>query len=229
MTRSAAVVGLIAIAACTSGSSPNITEGVWIYESYTDGGEAVPVEVDVNAIRQPFLVIEDGELSGFSGCNGFGGDFEYADGVLRPGEIFSETAGCMPETLMDSELAFQEVIWGDGTIAVSVEDDTMRWRRGAAMLTFTHADEPPPEPTIPPQTSVGALDCGDEEVVTEEVPSEGTNAEKVAFAADDRVTEVTVEGELRHHATGYDSEGNVLVVVSFQDVDPFPYRIHACP
>jgi hypothetical protein len=118
---------------------------------------------------------------------------------------------------------------GGAALAVSVEGKTMRWRRGGAVLVFTQADEPPPEPTIPPQTSVGALDCGDEEVVSGGVPSEGTSAEEVAFAADDRVTEVTVEGDLGHHATGYNPDGNALVVVSFQDVDPFPYRVYTCP
>jgi len=202
---------------------------VWVYESYTDGGSTVEVAVDVNAIRQPFILIEDRQLSGFSGCNNFGGDFDYANGELTPGEVFSEAAGCEPETLMASELAFQDMVWSGEPIDVTIDDGMMRWRRGGAVLVFTHADEPPPEPTLPPQTSVGALNCGDEEVVTEDVPSEGTSAEEVAFAADDRIAEVTIEGDLGHHATGYDSEGNALVVVSFQDVDPFPYRVHTCP
>lgn len=229
MRLSAALACTLALAACTPGTSSNITEGVWLYESYTEGGATVDVMVDVNATRQPFIVIEDRHLSGFSGCNNFGGDFEYTNGVLKAGEVFSEAAGCAPQTLMDSELAFHDMIWGGGAIDVSVEDDIMRWRRGAEVLTFTHADEVPPGPTVPPQTSFGALDCGDEEVVTEEVPSEGTTAREVALSADDRVTEVTVDGDLGHHATGYDSAGDVLVVVSFQDVDPFPYRIHTCP
>lgn len=220
---------LLAAAACTAGSSPNITEGVWLYESFTENGATVAVVVDVNAARQPFLVIEDGELTGFSGCNGFGGDFEYAEGQLRAGEIVSEAAGCEPETLMDSEFAFQDMVWGEGAIDVDVEGDTMRWQRGGEVLSFTRTDQPPTQPTIPPQTSFGPLDCGEDEVVTEDVPSDGTTAEEVTFEADDRVAVVTAEDDRGHFATGVDSDGNAVLVVAFQDVDPFPYRIYTCP
>lgn len=217
------------LASCTALGSGGDIEGTWLYESYIENGESVDVEVDVNASEEPYVTIEDGQLNGVAGCNGFSGDFTYTDGELTPGEIFSELALCMPETLMGSELALHDVISSGAAVAVSIEGDTMRWQRGGEVLTFTRTDEPPPEPTIQPQTSFGPLDCGEDEVVTEDVPSDGTTAEEVAFEADDRVAVVTAEGDQGHFATGVDTDGNVVLVVAFQDVDPFPYRIYSCP
>jgi heat shock protein HslJ len=91
---------LTAVAACTALGTRGDIEGTWLYESYTDSGESVEVVVDVNAANEPFVIIEDCQMKGNVGCNGFGGDFAYAEGELRAGEIFSEAALCMPETLM---------------------------------------------------------------------------------------------------------------------------------
>jgi heat shock protein HslJ len=229
MRYAAAFALLLGATACTASGTGGDIEGTWLYQSYTNGGETISVEVDVNASSEPYVVLEGSEISGESGCNSFGGSFDYDEGSLKTHDVFSTLAACLPESLMEAESAFYDLISGGAAVAVSVDGDTMRWQRGEAMLTFTHTDEPPPTPTIPPQTSFRDLDCGEDEVVTEDVSSEGTTAEEVAYEADDRVTDVTVEGEVGQFATGYDPEGNVLVVVAFQDVDPFPYRIFACP
>lgn len=229
MRCAAAFALLLGVAACTASVTGGDIEGTWLYQSYTNRGETTSVEVDVNASSEPYVVLEGSEISGESGCNSFGGSFDYDEGSLKTHDVFSTLAACLPESLMEAELAFHDLISGGAAVAVYVEGETMRWQRGEAMLTFTRTDQPPTQPTIPPQTSFGPLDCAEDEVVTEDVPSDGTTAEEVAFEADDRVAVVTAEDDRGHFATGVDSDGNVLVVVAFQDVDPFPYRIYTCP
>lgn len=214
------------------GSNGDI-EGVWLLESYTNGGDTVDVEVGVNAASQPYVVFRD-EMSGDGGCNGFGGDFEYSDGVLRPGEVFSETGACLPDALMDAELVVLEVL-GRGSVDVRFDRDRMIWHNGGRALGFVAAEVVPPEPTIPPQTSVGPLDCGDREVVREKVPANGSDFETFRMAGEtltrglDGVDTLEQEDPTSLRWYGYDEAGEAIVVVSFEDVSPEMFSIFTCP
>jgi len=68
-------------------------------------------------------------MVGVFGCNGFGESpddpYEFSDGVLIPGEVVSEAAGCVPESLMLTELAFRDAVWSNQTIEVETSGGTM--------------------------------------------------------------------------------------------------------
>ena len=97
------------------------------------------------------------------------------------------------------------------------------------MLTFTRVENVPTTTGPPPQTSFGTLDCAPDPVVRTKVPAGDTDAEAVAFEADSRVVGVGVEDSKKLHAEGYDSDGEVVLVVAFDDVQPATFSVYTCP
>jgi len=236
MRLAAVLLALTMVAGCTTFATDGGGDlrGVWLFESYTESGVPVEVQEGVNAVSQPYMVIDGNQVTGESGCNGFGGDIEYMDGVLHPGEMIFEAAGCVPETLMDTEMAFQDLVWSGEEIQVSFEDITMTWEGAETSMTFVSADEPPPVSTIPPQTSFGPLDCGAEPLIREQVSAEGSDLESFMTAGRDLigglagVTAVEQQDPNRPIWFGYDISGAPVVVVAFDDVSPPMFSIYTC-
>lgn len=148
---------------------------------------------------------------------------------MRTGEVIFEAAGCAPDALMESELAFQGVVWQDSTISVSIDGDHMTWQVGDTSLEFTRVDEAPVPSAPPPRTSVGPLDCSPEPLARTRIPAEGTTAGEVAAESDPRVIRVEVVDEFDHQAYGYDAEDEIVVVVQFDDMAPETFSIYTCP
>lgn len=228
------LVGLVLLAgvtACGGGDDDDLI-GIWTYDSYTVDGETVDVEVGSNAAKEPY--VEFGEtMSGTAGCNGFGGreddPFEFERGKLRPGDIIFQAAECTPVSLMDSEMAFRDMVWNEDAIDVTIDGAEMTWRAGGEVLRFTKVDEAPEPPAPPPQTGFGPLDCSPDLVERTKVPAEGTDAEEVAFEANPRVSGVDVENPHKLRAEGYDANGEIILVVAFDDIRPETFSIYTCP
>jgi len=51
----------------------------------------------------------------------------------------------------------------------------------------------------------------------------------VAFAVDPGVVDVEVEDSRKLHAAGYDADGEIVLVVAFDDVQPETLSIYTCP
>ena len=155
--------------------------------------------------------------------------YRYDHGLLDPGEVIFEAAGCIPESLMDSERAFQAAVWSNEVIEVVIESDAMTWQAGVEMLTFTRIQDVPTTMGSRPQTSFGTLDCDPDPVVRTKVSAGDTDAQAVAFEADPRVVDVEVEDSRKLRAEGYDSDGEVVLVVAFDDVQLATFSVYTCP
>jgi hypothetical protein len=174
-------------------------------------------------------------MRGEAGCNSFGGDFMYSQGALDTREVIAESAGCSPERLMEAELAFTDLIWGDDRIQVSFSGDTMTWRAGEDILKFVAVDTEPVAPTLPPQTSFGPLDCGDAVVVRDTVPASGSDFD--SFAVEGRsliegIEDVSSIEQLEPNSLvwfGNDNEGATVAAVAFDDMQPATFSIYTCP
>lgn len=222
---------LAGVTAC-SGSADNAIIGIWTYDSYTIDSETVEVEVGANAATEPYVEFSE-TMSGTAGCNGFEefeeDTFQFEDGTLRPGEVIFQAAECVPESLMASEMVFQDMVWGEHPIDVTVDGAAMTWRADGVTLTFTKADEAPLAPVPPPETRFGPLDCSPDPVERIKVPAGGTDAEEVAYQADPTVSRVDAESPRKLRAEGYDSDGNIILVVAFDDIQPETFSIYTCP
>lgn len=152
----AAMVGLVAVAACGNDSDDDTT-AVTDNGSATDNGTTAtpddnadsPAEdapltgtrwtVDalsvadvatesVSADTGAFVVIEEGEIRGDTGCNTFGGDAVVGEGVIEVAQVIATKRACSDE-LGDLDRAVLTVLRDDVTVEVSGD-----------MLTLTNAD-----------------------------------------------------------------------------------------
>lgn len=74
-----------------------------------------------------------------------------------------------------------------------------------------------------------ADDCSPDLVERTKVPAEGTDAEEIAFEANPRVSRVEVEDPQKLRAEGYDANGEIILVVAFDDIRPETFSIYTCP
>lgn len=141
-------------------SPPLELDGVWHLEWVeTDGEREVPV-LGQNTRTQPWVSFED-RINGNAGCNDFSSDeaysYDYSAGVLVPGTVFQNAAGCHSEEGFDLH-RMEEVLMGmlgnspDG-FEVSVDEDTMIWFSETTRLGFSRHEAPPEQPVETPPTS----------------------------------------------------------------------------
>lgn len=89
---------------------------------------------------------EDGQVSGRSGCNTYGGGYEVGGDALTFDTLGGTEMACMPESLMDLEAAFLAALGDVGSFRVTGEELVLT---GAdATLTFTSEPPPSPEPLV---------------------------------------------------------------------------------
>jgi len=232
-----ASLAVVALAGCTISTDDFVHAdaeilGVWEMTGFSAVGEELAVAVGVNAANTPWIEFDGGGgIRGDSGCNGFEDleGYSFVDGVLDPAEVLFESAACVPEELMTTNVALSDALWSENEIKVTFGRDSMRWEIDGEVLKFVSVDEPPTPPTPAPQTSVGSLDCAPDPVQREKVPAEGTDAEELALQADSEVAEVVVEDTRKLSAEGYGADGELLLVVLFDDIKPETFSIYTCP
>lgn len=100
-------------ASSVSAVAPEKLEGAWRVEDVDHGGviDGAEVTLDFGA---------GGKLSGRGGCNRYGGDYSYAEGVLTVGPLFSTKMACAP-ALMNLEAKFLTRL--EGELAAATEED----------------------------------------------------------------------------------------------------------
>lgn len=120
-------------------------EGRWQLDSYSNEGQEVNVEENVNTASIPYIEFGD-YVRGFAGCNHFGtdGDYEYSftDGTLTLPESIPIDAGqCTPDALMKVEEFFVPVIWSGVEIDVEIDGDTMIWSVDDSFLSWSRSEQ----------------------------------------------------------------------------------------
>jgi heat shock protein HslJ len=110
----------------------------------------------VPQLRRPITVIfSDDNVSGFDGCNTYGGKYQLRDGSIDADEIVSTAIGCEGEIMARSEAMFDRLIDAN----VMIEGTALTLSTDAGTATFDRLDvEIPDDPAA-------ALDCAPEDRV----------------------------------------------------------------
>lgn len=135
-----AALAVLALAGCgtattsAGGRSTDRIEGHWIFVSgeSADGpifalpGHAITLELDVNG--------NEGAVGGQGACNDYGVDVSYDDGRIEVGEMTSTLMGCLPEALVDLDVAYAEALSavehaerGDDSLVLTGSETVLRF------------------------------------------------------------------------------------------------------
>ena len=216
-------------------SPPLELDGVWHLEWVeTNGEREVPV-LGQNTQSQPWVSFED-RINGNAGCNDFGSSeaysYDYSAGVLVPGIVFQNAAGCHSEEGFDLH-RMEEVLMamlGDNSdgLEVSVDEDTMIWFSETTRLGFSRHEAPPERPFSepPPISELGRLNCGDGVIVEDRIPDVGQEPLEVAQDAAPDVVGV-IEGRPLWH-WGLNQNNTVIVGLALGDADGADYQVWTC-
>lgn len=105
-----------------------------------DGTAWVLVSYDKNQpIEGTTLTVEfaEGRISGSSGCNSYGGEYEVKGDNLTVGEVAWTLMACMdPEGVMEQEQRFMELLVGAETFTVSEDRLEITAEDGRSTLVF---------------------------------------------------------------------------------------------
>ena len=102
------LVGLLVLAAC--GGTTEIPAGTWKLVSLN--GRPVLEGADLT------IEFKDGQVSGFSGCNFFGGAYEQDGKSLKFGELAMTLMACADSGVMDQESAYMAALQAIDTVEV---------------------------------------------------------------------------------------------------------------
>lgn len=212
----------------------NDIQGYWLLQSYERDGRSHDAEPGVNTARHAWMEVTD-HIGGDAGCNDFGtGRATIEDGtlVLAGDVVFTAMlcagSGELDDPLMQVETALREVLWGDGPIAVSLQDNEMTWSSGSISMKFARANGPPPTTTVPRPVrhSVGRLACGDGVVVEKRLSDTGQEPLDIAREAAPATVDVVAGGPLEWWGT--DADGTVIVALALGDVENADYQVWVC-
>lgn len=76
----------------------------------------------------------DGQMSGISACNSYGGAYEIVDGAIVVDEMASTLMACLDEGIMELESQVQQALMGISGFSVS--DDTLTLETEVGTMTF---------------------------------------------------------------------------------------------
>lgn len=222
------VVGLVGLIR-SPGDPAGAIIGVWQFDRYTLDGQRHDVVAGVNAVREPWVTIDAESMTGHAGCNAFTGPYQYEDGVFTS-ELVKDAAWCGPDngTLMETELAFEAVVWHEGSVEVSFDGDRMIWTNGDNTVEWVSVASPPTTQFVepPPISEIGQLDCSPGVVEETRVPDEGQDVLDIAQDADPNVVEVEQWEPLRY--SGLNADGQVIVELALGDMTGADYQVWTC-
>ena len=119
------------LSACSSNEKS--LQGTWTLTSYGPVGATTPVAADSQA---SITFNEDGSLTGNSGCNGFGGEYEVDGDQVTFNGLVSTLMAC-EEPLMTQEGTVFQVL--DGTVSYEIDGDTLTISKGNLVLEYKAA------------------------------------------------------------------------------------------
>lgn len=123
----------LAVSACSAGSKSPSLVGKWKLTSYGPADSPTPAVADVDANLE---FKNDGNVSGSSGCNGFGGTYEVKDSQITFSPIVSTLMAC-DEPRMTQENAVFQVLKDD--VEYKIDGTTLTLTRDKMVLVFTSA------------------------------------------------------------------------------------------
>jgi heat shock protein HslJ len=113
--------------------APATIEGAWVVTGYNNGNEGVETPPDELGLTADFA--PDGTISGFGGCNNFGGGYSYTDTTIAIGPLHATMMFCegQPSTIEAQYLAALETatVWSITNGAFELRDDS-----GALQVSF---------------------------------------------------------------------------------------------
>ncbi|MGF1617164.1 MAG: META domain-containing protein [Acidimicrobiia bacterium] len=229
----AAVITIVAVGLVglirPEGEPTNATIGVWQLDRYILGGQRHNVVAGVNAVSEPWVIIDAESMTGHAGCNAFAGRYQYLDDAITSDPV-KNAAWCGPDdgTLMEAELAFEAMVWQEGSVTVSFDGNRMIWSNGGNALEWVSIASPPTTQFVapPPINEVGRLDCSPGVVAETRVPDEGQEVLDIAQEADPNVVEVEHGEPLRY--SGLNADGQVIVEIALGDMSGADYQVWAC-
>jgi len=120
----------LTVAACASRENSRPLVGSWRLTAYGPADSPTPAVTDVEA----FLSFgADGTLTGSSGCNELGGDYQVEGDQIIFGEIVSTLIAC-PDLLMAQEDIMHQVL--TDTASFNIEGNTLTIANNDMVLAF---------------------------------------------------------------------------------------------
>lgn len=138
MRAASALVCLLIISACATIRSPDEFVGTWIAMSI--GGRPVIPE------NRPSLILRsDGVVAGSTGCNGYGGRYQIANGRLLTTDVEQTIVSCgspnaTPQEIGAQEHAFMDVLAHGPQLSLNRGNLVLTGRDGAS-VEFARRDE----------------------------------------------------------------------------------------
>lgn len=86
---------------------------------------------------------EDGQASGFGGCNSYGGNFKESNGKLTFGDIISTMMACLDVPAGAQESALYETLRGTVAVSAGAGDTVILTGENGKQLTLTPTGTPP--------------------------------------------------------------------------------------
>ena len=104
------LLAAVLLAGCgTSGSSDVLSGTLWDLVAYGEAGD--PTASLGSAMTNAQFTAKDGTLSGFGGCNTYGGHYTGLGSVLKVTEVQSDDGFCEePEGVMEQESAYLDLL-----------------------------------------------------------------------------------------------------------------------
>lgn len=105
----------------------------WEVTGYNNGNEAVvsPIQSNIPTIS----LSPSGEISGFTGCNSYGGDYWSTDAEISISNLAHTEMACLEEGAMEQEAKFLAALENSQTWEVSLDSLSLRSLDGQQMIS----------------------------------------------------------------------------------------------
>jgi heat shock protein HslJ len=121
----------LAISACSNSSTSTSLIGKWKLTSY---GPADSPSASVPDVDATIEFDKDGNVTGNSGCNGFGGTYEVKETQITFSQIVSTLMAC-DDPRMSQETAVFQVLRAD--VEYKIDGNTLTLTKDKMVLVFT--------------------------------------------------------------------------------------------
>ena len=126
------ILALILLPACTSSDSVSLEGTSWRLVTL---GNLQPVEGSTITIS-----FEDGQVSGSSGCNSYGGEYQVIGEKLEIGVLMSTLMACADPAMMDQESSYMKMLENAQNVKV-VNNQLQIFGSGSEAMTFSPVKE----------------------------------------------------------------------------------------
>ena len=114
-------------------SAPGLVGTTWVATGINDGRGGVVSSVTLEAARVTATFADDGRITGFGGCNGFGGSYTVDGGSIQIGPVTATRMACIePEGVGELEGWYFAAV--ERVAAWSIREDRLQLRDGDGAL-----------------------------------------------------------------------------------------------